>query len=253
MFFILSKILIYLTKPFLLLFAMLMLSFIIKNKRWRKRLRLICLMGFLLVTNGFLISEVMRAWEIPATPLSDLQGEYEVGIVLGGGADVMRKPHDRLFLNKSGERITQAVHLYRAGKIKKILYTGAHPKLFVQELTDNEPVIRYYLDCGIPREDIIIESAARNTYENALFSAQIVDSGKTHILITSAFHMRRSTACFEKAGIRVVPFSCNFNSAREDERFTVNMLIPSAEAMIRWDILIKEWIGTIAYKAAGYI
>lgn len=253
MFFILSKLLIYLTKPFLLLFLLLILSFIIRNKRWTRRLRVICLAGFLLTTNGFLISEAMRAWEIPATPITSLYGEYDVGIVLGGGADVVRKPDDRLFLNKSGERITQAVHLYRAGKIKKILYTGAHPRLFTQEETDNKTIIRYYLDCGIPREDIIIESESKNTRENAVFASKLVNKSKRHILITSAFHMRRSVACFEKEGVEVIPFSCDFNSAREEERLRGDMLVPSAEAMIGWDMLIKEWIGIVAYKIAGYV
>lgn len=253
MFFILSKLLVFLTKPFLILSTLLIVSFIIKNKLWEKRLRILVLAGFVLTANGILIGELMRAWEIPAIKISDLAGNYGVGIVLGGGADVERRPKDRLFLQNSGERITHAVHLYKAGKIKKILYTGGKPEIFENPEVDNDAIVNFYIDCGIPSEDIIIESKSRNTHENAIFTADLVDKSKQHILITSAFHMRRAAACFEKEGINVVPFSCDFNSPKDDDRFSVSELIPSVDAMGKWEILLKEWAGMIAYKMAGYI
>lgn len=253
MFFVFSKLLIFLTKPFLVFSAILVVSFVIESQHWKKRLRIIALVGFIFTTNGIIIGEILRTWEIPAVKINELSEEYETGIVLGGGADVERDPHDRLFLQKSGERITHAVHLYKAGKIKKILYTGGRSEIFEESRVDNQAIIRFYADCGIPLEDIIIESASRNTYENANFTAPLIDLDKKHLLITSAFHMRRAMGCFEKAGIDVEPFSCDFQSPRDDDRLSAGKLVPSVDALSKWEIVLKEWAGVVAYKLAGYI
>ena len=71
-------------------------------------------------------------------------------------------------------------------------------------------------------------------------------------LITSAFHMRRSLACYRKVGLAIQPFTTDFYAHKP--RYTPDaFLIPSVDAIGNWQKLIKEWIGLIAYKMAGYI
>ena len=83
--------------------------------------------------------------------------------------------------------------------------------------------------------------------------ALLKDSVETRsLLITSAFHMRRSKACFKKAGLPVDLFSTDFYS--HPRYYTPDtLLVPQAEAITIWQKLFKEWTGMVAYKAAGYI
>ena len=51
---------------------------------------------------------------------------------------------------------------------------------------------------GVPRERVLLEDRARNTYENAVFSKQLMKPkpGERWLLVTSAVHMPRAIGCF---------------------------------------------------------
>jgi uncharacterized SAM-binding protein YcdF (DUF218 family) len=256
MFFVLSKILGYFIKPFNLILFLLLVSFFVKNKKWAKRLRWTSLVFFLFFSNGIIFNECLLIWEKPAIPVSSLDNNYDIAVVLGGTTDVDREPNDRLFFHKGADRVTHAVNLYHAGKVKKVLFTGGNARLFEDPNRDNSPIFDFYAMCGIAPEDIIIESASRNTRENASFVKALLEahgeSGKV-ILITSGFHMRRAEGCFRKEGIEVIGFSTDFYSALPRDRFGVDGFIPSPGVLNNWNFLIKEWIGYVAYRVAGYI
>ena len=256
MFFVISKILGYFIKPFNLILLFVLISFFVKNKRWRQRLRWISLVFFLFFSNGIIFNECLLLWEKPAITINSLDRDYDIAVVLGGTTDVDRKPGDRLFFHKGADRITHAVNLYHAGKVKKILFTGGNARLFEDPNRDNSPIFNFYTMCGVAPEDIIIESASRNTRENASYVKALLEdhgtSGKV-ILITSGFHMRRAEGCFRKEGIEVTGFSTDFYSALPKDRFGFDGFIPSPGVLNNWNFLIKEWIGYAAYRIAGYI
>lgn len=256
MFFILSKLLSYFIKPFNLVLIFLLVSFLIKNRAWKKRIRWISLALFLFFSNGIIFNECLLLWEKPAISISELDNDYDLAVVLGGTTDVDREPNDRLFFHKGADRVTHALNLYHSGKVKKILFTGGNARLFEDPNRDNSPIFDFYVMCGVPPEDIIIESSSRNTHENAHFVKNLVaintNTGRV-ILITSAFHMRRAEGCFMKAGINVTGFSTDFNTALPKNRFGFDRFIPSSDVLNSWNSLIKEWIGYIVYWMAGYI
>jgi uncharacterized SAM-binding protein YcdF (DUF218 family) len=71
------------------------------------------------------------------------------------------------------------------------------------------------------------------------------------LLITSAFHMRRSMGCYKKEGFEFEVLSTNpFCKVR---LYIDDYFIPKAEVIDKWGILIKEIVGTVTYKVAGYI
>jgi uncharacterized SAM-binding protein YcdF (DUF218 family) len=64
-----------------------------------------------------------------------------------------------------------------------------------------------FLKCqGIPADAILLETASRNTRENALYSKRLLDSlpGRK-VLLTSDYHMFRARRVFAKIGIQVLP------------------------------------------------
>lgn len=211
---------------------------------------------FLVFSNGIILNECLTLWEKPAIPISDLDDDYELAVVLGGTTDVDREPKDRLFFHKGADRLTHALNLYHAGKVKKILFTGGNARLLEDPDRDNSPIFDFYVMCGVDPKDILIESSSRNTRENAFYVKELVDANAENgkvILITSAFHMRRAEGCFRKVGIDVTGFSTDFYSFLPKDRFSFDGFLPSPGTFAGWNTLIKEWVGYTVYWLMGYV
>jgi uncharacterized SAM-binding protein YcdF (DUF218 family) len=65
---------------------------------------------------------------------------------------------------------------------------------------------------GVPQEAIILETASRNTYENAINSKRLLEAHGLHqvLLVTSALHMPRALALFRALGIDAGPAPTDF-------------------------------------------
>ena len=67
---------------------------------------------------------------------------------------------------------------------------------------------------GVSADRLVLENKSRNTYENAVFTKELVTPkpGETWLLVTSAFHMPRSKALFDKAGFPTVPWPVDYRT-----------------------------------------
>lgn len=252
MFFALSKILSFVISPIVWVFCLLIAALIKKNAIAKRKFLLIGLLFLFIFSNGAIQNEIFRLWEIPATKLSET-GHHKIGIVLGG-VSWHDSDLDRIQFVRGGDRLFQAIDLYKNNYIEKILFTSGSGQLTKPEEIEAIPVKKYLLSIGIPDSAIVIESGSKNTYENALYSAKIIKDlnvTDTCLLITSALHMRRGMQCFEKLNVPVKAFSTDRYTAMRE--FNIEMcLMPSAFVLLAWDILMHEWIGFIAYKAMQY-
>lgn len=200
-------------------------------------------------SNGFIFEEIMRCWEIQ--PIHDKNiKSYDAGIVLGGIISY-EDELDRIQFYRSSDRLFQAVNLYKKGKIKKIIFAGGSGSLTLTGLKEAPLVTKYLSELGIPTEDILYESQSRNTHENAKYIKGIIKENEKYLLITSAYHMRRSLACFDKAGIKTFPYSTDQYSGSRRFYFD-HLFIPDIQFMYEWDVLIHEIVGYCVYKVMGY-
>lgn len=211
-------------------------------------------MILLIFSNPWIITQVIYAWEVPARKSETMKEPYDVGIVLGGSMRYYDPDLNRVVYSSSVDRLLQALQLYHDGKIRKILLSGGSGFVNFQEWKESGLIAKVLLKSGVPEEDILLENHSRNTYENAVQSAEMLRVGKygqRFLLITSAFHMRRSLLCFEKAKLKVDPFSVDLRSAIHIK--TLDRIIqPDAECFVQWDLLIHEWVGIVMYKLMGY-
>jgi uncharacterized SAM-binding protein YcdF (DUF218 family) len=254
MFFVLSKILAYLIMPFVVICGFLVSAFFIKRPSLKRRFFYIGLSLLLFCSNDFIANEVVLLWEIPVTPFTKMKN-YEWAILLTG---VTKYDEgllgDRVYFNRGADRVTHTVQLYKLGKVKKILVSGGSGNIFIPDRKEGDEIRDALLLMGVPPEDIVKETNSRNTHESSVEVKKILE-GRTIaedcLLVTSAYHMRRSAACFAKVGWRVDCFSVDFLS--HARKFTPDtLLIPRVEALANWQVLIKEWVGMISYKLAGY-
>jgi len=255
MFFYLSKTLSYLTMPLVIICILFLLSWILKNSKWRSRLFKTALVMLFLLSNDFLTNEVVMLWELPATPISEIKKEYAIGIVLTGVTKGNMTPDDRVYFQRGADRVTHALQLYKEGKIKKILISGGSGSLYERTRQEADEIAGALRLMGVVEEDLLIENQSRNTHESAEAVRDMLKDSVTSakcLLITSAYHMRRSRACFNKAGWPTDTFTTDFLS--HERKFTLDvLLVPRAEALLHWTIITREWVGMIAYKAVGYI
>ena len=253
MFFILSKILAFLFTPIVWVLGLFIFSFFTKNDKRRKRSLLASLFLLIFFTNTAIYNCFMHAWEVPAVKDADIHETYDAGIVLGGVINY-DPSLDKIQFLQSSDRLMHAIDLYKKGILKNIVFVGGSGSLLHPEFQEAVHVKKYLITLGIPDSNIIIESVSKNTHENAMNINPILEkqfSKGKFLLITSAFHMRRSLGCFKVAGINVVPYSTDRMSGpwRWDIDF---LIIPHAEVMESWDVLLHEWLGEIMYKIAGY-
>lgn len=252
MFFILSKVLFFIITPSTWILGLLAYALWTKNPKRKKQANFINLILFLIFTNTFLAQRFIGMWEYKQQNISDID-TYEIGILLGGYTAELRESADFTTLTKNGNRLIQTVELYHAGKIKKILLSGGNGRVgsSFQEAISSLNLLQ---KMGVKQEDILYESQSRNTYENAVYSAEILREkhpNKKYLLITSAFHQRRAMACFQKQGLHCDAFSADIKS--KSKVAYMNTIVPDTENIELWQLTIKEIIGYAAYKMKGYI
>ena len=177
-------------------------------------------------------------------------------IVLLTGGEVPRMP-PRLYdeVNEAGDRVMYAARLFHQGASPRILVTGGHLAFYRSiEGSEAEASSRLLTGLfGIDSSRILLETKSRNTYENGLYTRQLLDSLRLPlkiILVTSAMHMPRSVAVFKQLGYDVYPAPTDFR-ADVPHRVKLISLLPTIGALENSTTALHEWYGLLAYKLMG--
>jgi uncharacterized SAM-binding protein YcdF (DUF218 family) len=175
-------------------------------------------------------------------------------VVLGGGFEgAVNLARGGYEMNSGGDRFVEAAILARRYPTAKIVVTGGTGALILKGEGDADTAPRLLTALGVAPERLILENRSRNTFENAVFTKELVtpQPGETWLLVTSAFHMPRSMALFRKAGFDVLPWPVDYRTSGEEGfgLFRDN----AADALQNTTVAIREWIGLFAYWLSGRI
>lgn len=255
MFFFLSKTLNYLVMPLTIVVVLLFASRVLRNSVWSKRLLWSGLILLFFFTNEFVANELMKRWEVDARAFDSMH-KYKVGIVLTGAAIPELKPDDRVYFAKGADRVIHTVQLYKLGLIERILVSGGSGRLISIQEREADRFREVMVLMGVPDSVILVEDWTRNTHESALAVKKILaEQGyrdQDCVLITSAFHMRRSMACYRKVGLVPDDFPTDFY-AHQGVYYPDAFFVPKLDALIIWHKMVREWAGFTAYWIAGYV
>ncbi|MDP1726090.1 MAG: YdcF family protein [Bacteroidota bacterium] len=254
MFYLLSKILYAMVAPVSMIIILLVLYSITKIKKY-----LWWGMGLLIFFSNPYISQLAMGW-YEVAPVAVKKNEKFNGIIIPGGFVTNYTIDGQLRVNFSdgNDRMMQAIDLFKRGVSNRIIYTAGADTVFGTYKAEAELGRMFLLKCCIPDSCIWIEKASVNTYQNASFTAKMLDmkdpawKSKKYLLVTSGFHMRRALACFTKAGIQVYPYSTDLRSIRSKDH-VINTFLPGFGGVQNWTYLLKELIGLAVYKIKGYI
>ena len=243
MFFIVSKLLSFLIKPTFWILS-LMIAGILNNSR-RKLFMIFALITFLFFSNDFIFNIIVKTWEVPQNSITNFDKQYEAGILVGGFSDYdyIKNKHN---FKKEADRLIYTLQLYNQGIIKNIFISGGNGNLFNNNYKESETIKDFLIQNKIDSNDIMIENQSRNTKENAINSAKLLDKKNEYILITSAIHMKRSILCFENEGLKIIPFTVD-NSISYSSNKIEYILLPRSRVLENWENLIHEIIGYYVY------
>jgi len=163
------------------------------------------------------------------------------------------KSNNSYSFGEGADRLTEGLILYKKGLVKKIILSGGSGSL-VDDTRESVLAKSFLVDnCGVPDSVVLIDTASRNTYENAVESKKIMKSAnlKTAVMITSAWHMRRALGCFKIEGMKIDihPTDRLFEGPPTG---LDDLIIPHTNNIIKWETLMHEIAGITMYKIRGY-
>ncbi|MEA2049710.1 MAG: ElyC/SanA/YdcF family protein [Campylobacterota bacterium] len=137
----------------------------------------------------------------------------------------------------------EALRLYHKIKDAKIITSGFEYRGSIPEAIITANIL---YDLGIPKDDIIIHSKAKDTKEEAIKIKEVLKDEK-FILITSAYHMPRAMMIFQKAGLSPIPAPTDFKIKDSDKVISV----PSGSNLYKTERAWHEYVGILWTKLKG--
>lgn len=254
LFFLLSKLFWLVCSPESLLVILIFFCFfLVFIKAHQKARRLSILLFLLLLTITVLpVGDwLLYPLESRFPPVSRLAPPIDGIIVLGGSENITKSfAWDQVELNQHSERFFAFIKLIKAFPHARHVYSGGTGDPLRQEYKGSEIAKKLLQEQGLDISDILFESESRNTYENAVFTKQMVRPGpdKKWVLITSASHMPRALGIFRKTGWNVIPYPVNHDTNPESLfRLTWNF----SGNLKKLDGAAYEWVGLLAYYLMG--
>jgi len=170
-------------------------------------------------------------------------------VVLGGGhvTDPSLPVTSRLS-SASLIRLVEGIRVCRKNPGSRMIVSGGavfdpHPE--AQTMAEAALVL------GMERDDIIMEADSKDTKDQARFIAKIV--GTDHfVLVTSASHMPRAVALFQKAGMDPIPAPAG-QSPKKRGRLSPGHCFPNASALQKSERAFYEYLGILWAKLRGQI
>ena len=114
------------------------------------------------------------------------------------------------------DRVAKGIELLKLGIGKKILFTGSSVR---NNCTEAEVMEAYAISKGVAKSNILTETKAANTFQNAFYSvAQMKQLNfKSAAIVTSEPHIKRACAVFKK-------FSINYSMFPADNPVEISKL-----------------------------
>ena len=244
MYFILSKVLLFLLFPLNWIIFSLLIALFSKKSKLKRRSFITAVLLLVVFTNPCLLYLFAKGWDIGPVPLT--KGKvYSAVIVLGGFAGEDKNGGG--VFNGSADRFMQGLRLMEQGRVSHILISSGNGNLQQDNFKEAAWAQGVLKEFNLPDSTVLIEQESRNTFENAVFSKDLL--AKTHLpppylLVTSAWHMRRALYIFKKAGMDVIP--CPSGHITGDSKLSASdYVMPDAGVLAEWNMYLKEWVGLL--------
>jgi uncharacterized SAM-binding protein YcdF (DUF218 family) len=172
-------------------------------------------------------------------------------VILGGGIrhDGRERPHQDVLNSRTAQRVHYGAYLANTSTLPVLVSGGIVQSLKVSEASVMARVLQEDYKVNVRW----IEDRSVDTFGNARESAALLKAaGISHIvLVTQAYHMRRSALVFEAQGLKVLKAPMGFIGG-VDADWSLAWL-PSASGVEGTYLSAHEAIGLVLYRLRGWI
>ena len=197
------------------------------------------LIALLLLSIPALQEPVLRIFEPP--PTKSFPADLDAIVVLGGGVNA-RGPETAGTHQLSATSLARAVEGIRLAHEfpeTPLTFTGG---TIADRPASSQAMAQLARELGIVPQRIVTFQTPTSTAEEARRTAEKWENGRI-ILVTSALHMQRATALFEREGLSVTPAPTDYQS---DPGPTHPLdYLPNAGTWLNWQRLFHELYGQI--------
>ena len=165
-------------------------------------------------------------------------------VVLGGGHTSDHKlPVTSQISESSLVRLIEGIIIYRKSIGSKLVLSGG---IVFDPVPEAEIMARVAEKLGVDRKDIILETLSKDTGDQAIFIKSIVKN-KPFVLVTSANHMPRAMAMFQKSGLSPIPAPTK-HYIKQRRGLQPDSLFPKAINLHKARIAFHEYLGMVWAK-----
>jgi uncharacterized SAM-binding protein YcdF (DUF218 family) len=165
-------------------------------------------------------------------------------VLLGGGhmADP-RVPVTSQISNESLTRLVECVRIHRLIAGSKIILSGG---AVYDSSSEAGTFAKVAAILNVNARDIVLDDASRDTEEQAENIRAIVGQDRI-ILVTSAYHMPRAMAIFNKAGLKPIPAPTN-HLVKERQMNAPEDFYPSSMGLFKAEHAMHEYLGLLWFR-----
>ena len=238
MYFYLSKILAPLLNPSNFLFLTLIILFVIYYKTKTK------IIFKLLTINIFLLS-IISFLPVGDFGLNYLEKDFT-------NKEQYQNIDNIVVLSGSENRLISSIKLGNQYRNTKIHYVGGNAYLIKSEKNNEiNKAKKIYEELNFDMTRVNFVGRSRNTIENfkEIKKLNLIDS-KT-VLITSAFHMKRSLIIANDFGLQLIPFVVDTKKNRQSSLINIYQDFDISTNLANFNLFLREIIGIIVFKLSS--
>lgn len=194
-----------------------------------RKLKIIFGIVFLVIVIGFIGKNPLLQAVADFLVVDETASKSEIIIVLGGEI--------------TGERTKKAVELYHQGYGGKLLFSDGTDLSWRTKAVDE--MVALALELDVPKEDIVKETDSRSTYENAVYSKDMMieNNWDSAVVVTTEWHSKRSQFIFDTvfkgSGVRLT-----YATAADERIDSLNEWWKDSE---KQQIVLTEWAKLLVY------
>ena len=235
MYFYLSKILAPFLNPTNLLFLTLIIFFVLYYKNKKK------------IFSKFIITNILLLLFISFLPIGNLGIKFLEKDFLN--KERLQNIDNIIVLSGSDKRIISSIKLANMFENSKIYFVGGNPYLIKSPQNDDIILAKnFYEDLNFNIKRINFIGKSRNTIENIKEIKKLnIDYSKT-VLITSAFHMKRSLMIAKKFNLNLQPYATDFKSHSKQSILNRYQVFDVASNLNKFNLFFREILGMLTFK-----
>jgi uncharacterized SAM-binding protein YcdF (DUF218 family) len=253
--FLLKKIVAPLFFPMTLILGILILGlFLLLLTRRQKTGKIFVLIGIIflgMLSYNAISDGLLRPLEYQYPPLLSLENIQNVKwiVVLGGGHTSDPKlPITSQLSEASLVRLVEGIRIHRGLPTSRLILSGGSP---FEKTAEAKIMAEVAVAIGVKNQDLILEELSKDTEEEARLIQQAVGRDR-FVLVTSASHMPRSIALFNKLGMHPIPAPTDY-LVKESQKISPGMFYPSAAGIYKAERAFYEYLGLAWAKLRGAI